>query len=214
MRKKIISCGIVFALIAFLLISISIEAKAAYNIYLEEQHEKSAKTIQQQTEIMKARAKTSRKEIKKINAEREEAERIAAEEEAKRQAEEEAKRQAALKAQQQQTVQYNTQYTTSTDTTNNVDYSDPSGLRQAGVIHTNDTKWTWYSQKTLPGQGLDIPGRHVDENGLVCDGDGNVVLGSNVANRGQIVDTPFGKTGKVYDAGPVGTNWYDVYTDW
>lgn len=87
-------------------------------------------------------------------------------------------------------------------------------FRQAGVIWYRGYKYTWYSQRILPGYGLKIPGRHLDSQGFVCDKWGYIVLGSNTANRGKIVCTPFGRYGKVYDAGYVGTYWFDCYTDW
>ena len=88
-----------------------------------------------------------------------------------------------------------------------------SYFRSAGVIWWRDQKFTWYSQRILPGYGLRIPGRHLDGQGFVCDGKGYIVLGSNTANRGKIIATPFGRYGKVYDAGAVGTYWFDCFTD-
>ena len=86
-------------------------------------------------------------------------------------------------------------------------------FRNAGVIWWRGQKFTWYSQRILPGYGLRIPGRHLDGQGFVCDGKGYIVLGSNTANRGKIIATPFGRFGKVYDAGAVGTYWFDCFTD-
>lgn len=86
-------------------------------------------------------------------------------------------------------------------------------FRHAGVIRWDNKKWTWYSQRVLPGRGLKIKGRHVDGQGFVCDKDGYIVLGSSTKNRGKIIATPFGKFGKVYDAGHVGTYWFDCYTN-
>ena len=86
-------------------------------------------------------------------------------------------------------------------------------FRSAGVIWWHGRKYTWYSQRILPGYGLKIPGRHLDSQGFVCDKNNYIVLGSNTSNRGKIVATPFGKFGKVYDAGYVGTYWYDCYTN-
>lgn len=85
-------------------------------------------------------------------------------------------------------------------------------FKRTGVVFWDNHKFTWYSQRALPGHGLKIPGRHVDKQGFVCDKYGYIVLGSNTANRGRIIPTPFGKFGKVYDAGWVGTYWFDVYT--
>lgn len=79
----------------------------------------------------------------------------------------------------------------------------------AGVINWGGYKFTYYSQQVLPGGGLSIPGRHVNADGYVADGDGYIVLASSAA-KGSVIDTPFGYRGKVYDRGTVG-NHYDVY---
>ena len=89
-----------------------------------------------------------------------------------------------------------------------------SYFRKAGAINWNGKKYTWYSQRAMPGRGLKIPGRHLDGQGFVCDSNDYIVLGSNTANRGKVVTTPFGKYGKVYDAGYVGTYWFDCYVGW
>lgn len=79
----------------------------------------------------------------------------------------------------------------------------------AGVVNWNGYKYTYYSQSVLPGNGLSIPGRHVNQYGYVCDGDGYIVL-ANDAPKGTIFPTPFGAPGKVYDRGTSG-NHLDVY---
>lgn len=61
----------------------------------------------------------------------------------------------------------------------------------------------------LPGGALSIPGRHVNANGFVSDGDGYIVL-ANDAPLGTVFPTPFGAPGKVYDRG-TGGNHLDVY---
>lgn len=78
-----------------------------------------------------------------------------------------------------------------------------------GVVNWNGMKFTYYSQSVLPGGGLRIPGRHVNEAGYVADKDGYIVLASDKP-MGTIIDTPFGYKGKVYDRGVSG-NHYDVY---
>lgn len=88
----------------------------------------------------------------------------------------------------------------------------PSQLKRLGVIYWGGWRWTWYSQKVLPGGGLNIPGRHVDSNGYVCDGEGYICLASGSLSKGTVVDTPFGKMGKVYDCG-CAANTLDVYTN-
>lgn len=78
-----------------------------------------------------------------------------------------------------------------------------------GVINWGGYKYTWYSQRVLPGGGLKIPGRHVNKDGYVADKDGYIVLASNKP-KGTILPTPFGYLGKVYDRGTYG-NHLDVY---
>lgn len=88
-----------------------------------------------------------------------------------------------------------------------------SYFKKMGVINWNGWRWTWYSERVLPDKGLHIPGRRTDDNGYVCDEDGYICLASVSLSEGTIVDTPFGKQGKVYDSGcPKGT--LDVYTNW
>lgn len=78
-----------------------------------------------------------------------------------------------------------------------------------GVVQWGGYKFTYYSQSVLPGGGLAIPGRHVNDAGYVADGDGYIVLASSAPN-GTVFETPFGYPGKVYDAGVSG-NHLDVY---
>ena len=87
-------------------------------------------------------------------------------------------------------------------------------LRRAGRIRWGGYSFTWYSQKIMPG--LKVPGKHVDKQGFVCDKDGYIVVGSSVANKSKrvIVPTPFGKYGKTYDCGYVGSKHFDCYVNW
>lgn len=90
-------------------------------------------------------------------------------------------------------------------------------FKHRGVIRWGGVKWTWYTQRQLPGRGLKIPGRHVDKNGFVCDKDDYIVLASSIGYKKQrkILPTPFGKYGKVYDTnGTWNYGWRDVYTNW
>ena len=89
----------------------------------------------------------------------------------------------------------------------------PADFMSAGVIHWGGWRWTWYSQNVLPGGGLCIPGRHVDDMGYVCDENEYICLAATSLSKGTIVDTPFGKQGKVYDSGcAYGT--LDTYVAW
>lgn len=83
-------------------------------------------------------------------------------------------------------------------------------LQFNGIIYWSGYKFTYYSQRVLPGGGLNIPGRHVNSSGYVADKDGYIVL-ANSAPKGTVINTPFGFKGKVYDRGTYG-NHFDVYT--
>ena len=83
-------------------------------------------------------------------------------------------------------------------------------------VHNDSSgySYTYYSQNVLPGGGLDIPGRHVNEEGYVVDGDGNLCLASNDLPYGTVVNVPFGTgTAVVYDCGS-GPGILDVYVAW
>lgn len=95
---------------------------------------------------------------------------------------------------------------------NEVLYSASSFINM-GVIYWNSWRWTWYSERVLPGEGLHIPGRHTDSNGYVCDENEYICLSSSSLERGTIIPTPFGKSGKIYDTGCAGDT-IDVYVNW
>ena len=96
-----------------------------------------------------------------------------------------------------------------TNISNNAKYSLKE-LQFHGVINWGGYKFTYYSQSVLNGNGLNIPGRHINAGGYVADKDGYIVL-ANDAPKGTIINTPFGYKGKVYDRGTYG-NHFDVYT--
>ena len=91
----------------------------------------------------------------------------------------------------------------------------PDEFRHSGVISWGGYQWTYYSELILPGNGLNIPGRHTTEDGYVCDGDGYIVLAAdlNMLPRYSVVETPFGREGKVYDTG-CAYGVLDVYVRW
>lgn len=91
--------------------------------------------------------------------------------------------------------------------------ADGDDLRYDGVQYDDDgTRYTWYSENVLPGGGLDIPGRHVGDEGYVMDGNGNLCVASSDHEKGTVLETPYG-TAVVYDTGcPSGT--VDMYTSW
>ena len=92
------------------------------------------------------------------------------------------------------------------------EYYTADQLRFLGVIYAGGWRWTWYSQNVLPGGGLTIPGRHVDENGFICDENDRICLASEDLAYGTVVSTPFGKEGCVYDCG-CANGTLDVYVD-
>lgn len=71
-----------------------------------------------------------------------------------------------------------------------------------GRIAWGNYEYTYYSQSVLPGTGLNIPGRHVNDDGYVADIDGYIVLATPIDwgdVKGKTYPTPFGYTGKAYD---------------
>ena len=92
-------------------------------------------------------------------------------------------------------------------------YYSPSEFQFQGVIWYNGLKWTYYSDYVLEGSGLDIPGRHYDENNYICDSNGYIVLASCDYAKGTILNTPLGKQGKIYDYCPT-SGIVDVYVHW
>ena len=173
------------------------EVKEAYRKYaqIELDH------IQQKRDEEEKAKKAEEERIAKEKAE-EEAKAKKAEEEriAKEKAEKEAKAQAEEQAQQT--------YSGSSASNSGVKIS-LSQFMFDGVVYSGGYKFTYYSQSVLPGGGLSIPGRHVNADGFVSDGDGYIVLAGS-APLGTVYDTPFGYKGKIYDRGTYG-NHLDVY---
>lgn len=95
----------------------------------------------------------------------------------------------------------------------NADYTAEE-FQELGIISWGAYRYTWYSELDMPGEGLIIDGRHVDENGFVCDIDNYICVASDSLDRGTIVDTPFGKQGKVYDCGCGYDDIIDCYVSW
>ena len=92
-------------------------------------------------------------------------------------------------------------------------YYSASYFCRMGVIYWNGWRWTWYSERVLPGYGLRIPGRYTDYNGYVRDENGYICIASDDLDYGTVVSTPFGGYGKVYDCG-AGYGTLDVYVGW
>ena len=63
----------------------------------------------------------------------------------------------------------------------------PVGLTPSkGRIWFNGHTETYYSQKVLPGTGLNIPGRHIASDGTIRDKDGYIVLASDDYPKGTV----------------------------
>lgn len=102
--------------------------------------------------------------------------------------------------------------TTTTAARSNATYSARQ-FKRLGVVRWGGRRWTWYSERVLPGRGLRIPGRHKDSNGYICDENGYICLASCDLAKGTIISTPFGKKGKVYDYCSI-SGTVDVYVGW
>ena len=92
-------------------------------------------------------------------------------------------------------------------------YYSPEYFCTMGLIDWGGWTWSWYSERVLPGGGLNIPGRYT-AGGYVRDGDGHICLASDVLAHGTVIDTPFGSAGKVYDDGVGNDYTIDVYVGW
>ena len=173
------------------------EVKEAYRKYAQIELDR----IQQKRDEEEKAKKVEEERIAKEKAE-EEAKAKKAEEEriAKEKAEKETKAQDEEQAQQT--------YSGSSASNSGVKIS-LSQFMFDGVVYSGGYKFTYYSQSVLPGGGLSIPGRHVNADGFVSDGDGYIVLAGS-APLGTVYDTPFGYKGKIYDRGTYG-NHLDVY---
>ena len=177
------------------------EAKAKEEAKAKAKAEAEAKAKEEAKAKAKAEAEAKAKEEAKAKAKAEAEAKAKAEAEAKAKAEAEAKAKAEAEAKEKEKKAATPQGPVLKYTLKQ--------LRFHGVIKWNGYKFTFYSQKVLPGGGLRIPGRHVNEAGYVADKDGFIVLANN-APMGTVIPTPFGYWGKVYDRGTYG-NHFDVY---
>ncbi len=91
-----------------------------------------------------------------------------------------------------------------------------SEFETLGEFYDGKFCYKWYSQQILPGDGLSIPGRYVDEEGYVRDEDGNLCVASNRYPIGTQIEVPFGDGyAVVYDTyEDEEDNLIDVYTNW
>lgn len=86
--------------------------------------------------------------------------------------------------------------------------------KRRGAIYYNGHRETYYSEKVLPGNGLQIPGRHVADDGTIRDENGYICVAADPGflARGTVLITSLGPA-KVYDSGcAYGT--VDIYVNW
>lgn len=140
-----------------------------------------------------------------------EAERIAAEK-AELEAKKAAEKAAAEKAALESTVSYANTPASSYETPVYTEGSGDQLTASKGVVYYNGHRETYYSQKVLPGNGLNIPGRYVAGDGTVRDADNYICVASSDLAKGTIVETSLG-TAKVYDSG-CASGTIDIYTNW
>lgn len=83
-----------------------------------------------------------------------------------------------------------------------------------GAQYWGGHKETYYSQRVLPGTSLNIPGRHVADDGTVRDGDGFICVAANPSfmAKGSVLITSLGPA-KVYDSG-CAHGIIDIYVNW
>ncbi len=86
--------------------------------------------------------------------------------------------------------------------------------KRRGAIYYNGHRETYYSEKVLPGNGLQISGRHVADDGTIRDENGYICVAADPGflARGTVLITSLGPA-KVYDSGcAYGT--VDIYVNW
>lgn len=93
-------------------------------------------------------------------------------------------------------------------------YSNERLSTSKGAQYYNGHKETYYSQKVLPGTSLNIPGRHVAEDGTVRDENGFICVAADPGfmPKGSILITSLGPA-KVYDCG-CAYGIIDIYVNW
>lgn len=182
----------------------------------------SARAEETSTDLAKfqQQLKTLREEEARKAAEKEAAEREAA---AKAEAEKEAAKKEETSNSTNTKPSTGTSSGSNTGSNNNTSSGSNSGsfnyptsggvlTPDKGVVYFNGHRETYYSQKVLPGGGLNIPGRHVASDGTIRDADGYICVASSDLAWGTLVETSLGM-GKVYDSG-CASGTIDIYTNW
>ena len=93
-------------------------------------------------------------------------------------------------------------------------YSGERLSKGKGAQYYHGHKETYYSQRVLPGTSLNIPGRHVADDGTIRDGDGFICVAADPGflGRGSVIMTSVGPA-KVYDSG-CAYGVIDIYVNW
>ena len=87
-------------------------------------------------------------------------------------------------------------------------------VKPANWKHIKEThKETYYSMRVLPWEDLDIPWRHVAEDGTIRDKDWYICVAANYIPKWSLVMTTLWP-GKVYDTWGMRGKWVDIYTFW
>ena len=191
--------------------AITVHATAIEGQTINGQFAKELSTIQAEApelvdELIEERKEQERLEEAKLEAERLEAERLEAERlEAERIEAEQAAAEAAWIAEEDAAM---------AASGSAVDTQGGEGVltKSGGVNYFNGQRETYYSQRVLPGGGLNIPGRHVAADGTIRDADEYIVVASDRQAKGETGQCSLGAY-KVYDTG-VGHDGVDIYTDW
>lgn len=71
-------------------------------------------------------------------------------------------------------------------------------LEYHGAMLWNGYKYTNYPESVLPGEALQIPGRHLQD-GFVSDAYGFIVGASDFFPKGTVIDSPYGRPIRIYD---------------
>jgi hypothetical protein len=87
--------------------------------------------------------------------------------------------------------------------------------RNVKRIKFNNHYEIWHSEKTDPKAKLKIPGRHVDENGVIRDNRNYVVVttGIDITKVGKLINTSLG-VGKCYETNPKLSKTVSIFTNW
>ncbi|MGL6200692.1 MAG: hypothetical protein ACRC3H_17320 [Lachnospiraceae bacterium] len=171
-----------------------------------ETNDTSEVAINQMLEEKRAAEEAEKERLRQEEEARLEAERVAAEEAAAQEA-------AAQEAAAQEAIEVS-QQVAQTEADSSSYESSANGVltKSGGVNYFNGQKETYYSQRVLPGGGLDIPGRHVASDGTIRDENDYIVVASDRQSKGETGTCSLGEY-KVYDTG-VGHDGIDIYTDW